>query len=735
MKFEKIGKYKIVAKIGQGAMGEVYKAHDSVLNRYVAIKTITGSLGSDDQFRQRFHREAQSAASLNHRNIVTVFEFAEDQGMVYMVMELLEGTDLKDLIARGALKRFEDKLSIVEQMCDGLAFAHAKGVVHRDLKPANIHVLANGTVKIMDFGLARLGVSEITRTGTVMGTPNYMSPEQVRGEKVDARSDIFAVGAVMYEVLAGHKPFEAESMHSVLFQVLDQNPEPIRNRTPEIPLPIAEVVERALAKDPAQRFASAGEMRTALRTARRAMTADRGAAAGAPADAPALSQEDDNFEDPAATVIGTDASAWATHGATALDLAPASRSQHSRTARPHPTMVGPTAAPSRSGWIYGVAAVGVLVVAGAVAFGWLRSRQGPTANPTEIAREQERILRETLIASQVELAQGHLENKSYAEAITQADRILGTDPSNAAAREIRKQAQAQIDELEAAAKDARSAFRRGDTDAASQRLTVVLAIDPSHPVVKELSAALDRQFRGQVEEARAASRKARADAERSKSQSFEGFAVSDRSVAEGERLLQGAQFVQATQKFLEARDGFARARRAAEAAATAAQKAAAAPSAAPSQVARALAPPTQAPVVSTPPPATAVPSVAPPTASPLTSSPAVAPAAPTASSAEAAIQKLLADYARAIETKDLGLFRSVKPSLSGDEEKGLREFFKNSRDYKVGLTIEAVKVDGSQATVAVSRADTARGNAMKPYRQSFRLVQRGGSWVIQSIGS
>ena len=166
-----------------------------------------------------------------------MFEFAEDKGMVYMVMELLEGTDLKELIARGALKRFEDKISVIEQMCDGLAFAHGKGVVHRDLKPANIHVLANGTVKIMDFGLARLGVSEITRTGTVMGTPNYMSPEQVRGEKVDSRSDIFAVGAVMYEVLAGQKPFEAESMHSVLFQVLDQSPEPIRNRPPRSRFP------------------------------------------------------------------------------------------------------------------------------------------------------------------------------------------------------------------------------------------------------------------------------------------------------------------------------------------------------------------------------------------------------------------------------------------------------------------------------------------------------------------
>src|SRR5262245_12893895 len=284
---EKIGKYKIVGKIGQGAMGEVYKAHDPVLNRFVAIKTIAGTLGSDEQFRQRFHREAKSAAQVSHKNIVTVFDFGNEKDMVYMAMELLEGTDLKDLIVKKAALRLEDKLSIIEQICDGLAKAHEKGVLHRDLKPANIHVLPNGTVKIMDFGLARLGVSEITRTGTVMGTPNYMSPEQVRGEKVDARSDLFSVGAVMYELLAGHKPFEAETMHSVLFQVLDQEPQPLRKWIPEMPLPLAHVVAKALANDAKLRYQTATDMRGGLRNARRVMAAGRAAAAalGGPASA------------------------------------------------------------------------------------------------------------------------------------------------------------------------------------------------------------------------------------------------------------------------------------------------------------------------------------------------------------------------------------------------------------------------------------------------------------------
>src|SRR5215475_4173574 len=273
MQRSQLGKYRIVDKIGQGAMGEVYKAHDPVLNRFVAIKTITTSLGGDEQFRKRFQREAQSVAQLNHRNVVTVYDFdnVKEQALVYLVMELLEGTDLKDVIARRALPRLEDKLGVLDQICEGLAYAHTKGVVHRDLKPANIHLLPSGTVKIMDFGLARLGASEMTKTGTVMGTPNYMSPEQVRGEKVDQRSDVFSVGAITYEFLAGHKPFESETMHTILFQVLDHDPEPIRKWVPELPLPVVQLLEKALVKDPEWRFQSAGEMREALRSARRAM--------------------------------------------------------------------------------------------------------------------------------------------------------------------------------------------------------------------------------------------------------------------------------------------------------------------------------------------------------------------------------------------------------------------------------------------------------------------------------
>ena len=177
MQLDQIGKYKILGKIGQGAMGEVYKAHDAVLNRLVAIKTISADLGADETLRKRFEREAQSAARLNHPNIITVYDYGEEHDKIYMAMELLEGIDLKQTIAqrRAAVPRREARRSWTRS-ATGWPSPTPRDIVHRDLKPANIHLLANGQVKIMDFGLARLGGSEMTRTGMVMGTPHYMSP-------------------------------------------------------------------------------------------------------------------------------------------------------------------------------------------------------------------------------------------------------------------------------------------------------------------------------------------------------------------------------------------------------------------------------------------------------------------------------------------------------------------------------------------------------------------------------
>ena len=260
-----VGKYRLVDQIGRGAMGEVFRAHDSVLDRFVALKIIEAG---DDEKRLRFRREAQSAARLTHPNIVVVHDFGEDSGRFFMAMELLDGSDLKRQIRDNAFPDLRSRLDVMEQICDAVAFAHATNIIHRDLKPANIFVLPSGQVKIVDFGLARIGESSVTGTGTILGTPNYMAPEQVRGKGIDARADIFALGAVFYELLSGRRAFEGDTIHAVLYAVMQRDPEPLHHVATGVPLAVAEVVMRALHKDPTRRFRSAEEMRNVIRALR-----------------------------------------------------------------------------------------------------------------------------------------------------------------------------------------------------------------------------------------------------------------------------------------------------------------------------------------------------------------------------------------------------------------------------------------------------------------------------------
>ncbi len=751
MEGQRVGKYLIVAKIGSGAMGDVYRAHDRTLNRDVAVKTMAELYASDDQLVQRFHREAQSAARLNHPNVVTVFDFGSEQGKFYLAMELLDGADLKELIASRSLNDLWDKLDVMEQIAEGLAYAHQQGVVHRDLKPANIRVLPNGRVKIMDFGLARIGTSEMTRTGMVMGTPNYMSPEQVRGTKADARSDIFSLGAVFYELLSGKKAFNADSMHTILYKVLEEDPEPVRTWVPGLPGPFVAFVERCLAKEPEHRYQHAGEMRDALRKVREALASGEYTPAS---DGDATMAE--VAADPAAptmmepgTVLGPNAAARAaTKGAAALDLtgmaAPAGETlkgaktlngrARTRMGPAAAAAAAPVAAPAAasSRWPVYVGAAAVLMVVAVGVVLALRGRVMPTATPipTDVSADQVGALKEALVGNQVELARVDLENKDYKAAIGRAERALALDPSSAEARQVRDQAQRTAAELDAVALEAKSAFEAGDTDHATRALARVLALDPHHPVVSELTAALNVHFRKQAEDARRMADDARRDADSIRASAPDGsaFAQADRAAREASASLQKGEFAVATQKFLESRDGYERARRAADVAARAAAAAAAV------AAARAAAPasvPTTLVSRNLPPPIT-IPPVNPPGAT--LPAPTLPGGPPLASAQEPAIRKVITDYGRAIEGKDIALFRAVKPNLTPDEEKRLQENFKMIKSQQVGITIQAVQVEGTQATVKVSRQDTINGNKIKPIQQVFRLAQSGGAWSIQSIG-
>lgn len=265
---KKIGRYRIVAELGRGAMGVVYKAEDPNLERIVALKTIILEKDSEGraEYQKRFFLEAKAAGKLTHPHIVTVYDFGEVEGIAYLAMELLEGTDLRKRVQQGAIAAIE-AVEIGCQVAEGLAFAHQRGIVHRDIKPANIMLPDRGPAKIMDFGLARMRVADHkTSTGIVLGTPRYMSPEQISGQPVDQRSDIFSLGIVLWEMLTGRRLFAGTEMAQVSHSIAYDEHEPPTRVNPDLPAMLDFVVARALKKDPVVRYQDADEMAADLHT-------------------------------------------------------------------------------------------------------------------------------------------------------------------------------------------------------------------------------------------------------------------------------------------------------------------------------------------------------------------------------------------------------------------------------------------------------------------------------------
>jgi serine/threonine protein kinase len=281
--------YQFLEKLGAGGMGEVYKARDTRLNRFVAIKVLSAGMSADSESRRRFVHEAQAASALNHPNIITIYDIVNDGDTQYMVMEFVAGKTLLELIPKDGL-RVPQTILYAAQMAEALSAAHAAGIIHRDLKPANVMVTASGLVKLLDFGLAKFidrpvvddTAKTVTRIdapltiqGTMMGTVNYMSPEQAEGRKLDARSDIFSFGAVLYEMLTGRCAFRGGSAISTLSAVLRDDVQPIAELAPDAPFDLDRIVQTCLRKDPDQRFQSMREVQGALGALKR--LADSGA--------------------------------------------------------------------------------------------------------------------------------------------------------------------------------------------------------------------------------------------------------------------------------------------------------------------------------------------------------------------------------------------------------------------------------------------------------------------------
>ena len=308
MSLKKLGRYDIIKQLGKGAMGLVYEAHDPNINRAVAIKTIRVDQLSEDmaaEYESRFRSETQAGGRLQHPNIIGVYDAGRDQGLAFMVMELVRGGDLRQQLDQGRRLTFDRSMSIMKELLSALSFAHEQGIIHRDIKPANVMLDPNGRVKLGDFGVARItGGGEATRTqGSMVGTLKYMSPEQVIGAKVDARTDLFAAGVVLYQLVTGTKPFEGDSDFAIMQAIAQQ--ESLRPSTLNLSLPagVDAVVFKALAKNRDNRYASAKDFALALRAVTQQVAALAPAEPLAPAAPPSAPRPAARMPQPAASAV------------------------------------------------------------------------------------------------------------------------------------------------------------------------------------------------------------------------------------------------------------------------------------------------------------------------------------------------------------------------------------------------------------------------------------------------
>jgi predicted Ser/Thr protein kinase/tetratricopeptide (TPR) repeat protein len=696
-----ISHYRIVSQLGAGGMGIVYGAEDTLLGRPVALKFVSADAATDRQAVERLRIEARAASALNHANICTIYEFGEHEGRPFIVMELMKGRTLRDRLTSGALA-IHQVVEMGIQIADALDAAHSQGIMHRDIKPANVFLTERGQVKILDFGLAKLlpkhnafettatplASDQLTQAGVAIGTVLYMSPEQATGEDLDGRTDLFSFGVVLYECVTGRRPFAGKTAAVVLDQILNRAPVAASTYVPELPGRLQDVINNCLEKDRELRYQSADALRADLKRIRRDMESGHIASA-----ASAASLRGD------AGVSGTARKVRATSASQDLPSEASPRS------------ISPMA------WLGGAAA---LLAVGALFYFQPWKQAAPI--PQEVAQTaQAPGPSDMLVQTRLELAETSLKAKDYSAAITYADEVLRAVPGHAGATKIREDAQATLARFEQALADARRLLAAEDAEGARRALERARAINPSSPALVELSAALVDHFKGQADAAR----------QRSK-------AATQVPVAPTPKPTERA----------------------------------AAPVPPPAQTAppQVAAPPARSePVQTPPPPVTTPPSPAPVTRAPEPATrpaePATRPAEPATRPAEpaptpppvanterreraadppakpvedddAAIRRVIATYGRAIETKNLALFRSVKPNLSADEERRITAGFRSVASQQVAITILSIDRKGDNAVVRLRRRDTvvAGGRQQIAEAQQTITLSKHGNWAIEQIG-
>ncbi len=541
-----IGRYQLQEKLGQGGMGVVYRAFDSLIERVVAIKVISSPIEPNPEMRERFFREARAAGQLSHKNIITIHDLGEHEGQPYLAMEYLDGEDLQRRLRRPEKMSLSRKLDLAIDICEGLEYAHSRGVVHRDVKPANIFITERGTVKVLDFGLARLVTSQLTNTNMLMGTLNYMAPEQVRGERADQRSDIFSVGVVIYELLSGKKAFEGDSFASTLYKILQEVPEPLWKIDSTLPRELIAIVERSLAKPKDERYQQMSELRADLVTYRQILHADSivtgpvSVPSRPSSDAKRLSTVDADLTQPVDAAItptpggpgsggpgsggpgsgGPGSGGPGTGGpGTGGPGTPGPRTPGPGTGGPGSG--GPALAVPASGGVPTtelsaaqsrlplIATIGVAILAIVVVWMWIAERRSTPQPPPTTATAPEAPVDPT--AAALRQARASLEAKDYASAQKFAEAILVTVPDQAEARKIRDTARDQL--VQAALRTAQEHLAAGDFAEASRAAGTVLALDPGNAEAKRITEQGSvRERTRAADEGRARMNEARASA-------------------------------------------------------------------------------------------------------------------------------------------------------------------------------------------------------------------------------
>jgi len=712
-----ISHYRIVAQIGSGGMGVVYRAEDLRLGRPVALKFVSEDLANSPDAVQRLRSEARAASALNHPNICTIHDVGEEGGHPFIVMELMTGHTLRDRLAKGPLK-VHQIVNIGIEIADALDGAHAGGIVHRDIKPGNIFVTDRGHVKILDFGLAkqaqRYSSSSATTgeaptaEGLTLGTTAYMSPEQATGEELDGRTDLFSLGVVLYECATGRHPFPGKTSAVVLAAILNRAPVAPVALNPEVPLRLQEVINNCLEKDRELRYQSAAEVRADLKRVRRDIESGQSRAVE--------------------VLAGQGSSRPGVATRTTGSLAALREDAAARTGT-----VG-RRAPGTRGWLT-IASVTLVAILGATSYAlWPRAH----ATPWPPAASQS-TRSDTSASDFLRQARASLDARQYRVALGHASEVLAVEPRHADALRIRDQAQAMVQRFDAAVREAGERLAQGDTSAASSALARARTIDATAPIVSEMTSRISEQVRWQAA--------SRAREEALKRQESRAAAATRAARDEAPRTARpdpvappagpGRQPPPAERRPATA---VPPAPAPGPAAGTPAPQAATSAEPPPAPAVQ-QATPVNAPVPATPPAgeSSAVPIPNPPTPPPSSGENADRDTAAAGSSADhenAAIRRVIGAYARAIEGKDLALFRTIKPSLSRQEERRLRDGFDAVSSQRVHLTILSIDRRGDEASVVVRRQDTIEAGGRSQTtagQQVFSLARTSAGWVIVRI--